>query len=61
MLFVNKYLFLVGFFRDTMGSYDRFYWLLAALNLVAAFLTCSIAVADRFRQKTWKIDHGSNF
>ncbi|KAL1444662.1 hypothetical protein MTO96_029677 [Rhipicephalus appendiculatus] len=52
---------LIGFFRDTMGSYDRFYWLLAALNLVAASLICSIAVTDRLRQKTWNIDHGRNF
>ncbi|KAL1485012.1 hypothetical protein MTO96_032231 [Rhipicephalus appendiculatus] len=49
---------LIGFFRDTMGSYDRFYWLLAALKIVAASLICSIAVAERLRQETWNIDHG---
>ncbi|KAL1444660.1 hypothetical protein MTO96_029675 [Rhipicephalus appendiculatus] len=51
---------LIGLFRDTMGSYDQFYWLLAALKFVAASLIFSMAVADRLRQKTWNIGHGSN-
>ncbi|KAL1444658.1 hypothetical protein MTO96_029673 [Rhipicephalus appendiculatus] len=51
---------LIGYFRDTIGSYDQFYWLLAAVKFGAASLICSIAVADRRRQNTWNIDHGHN-
>ncbi|XP_049521015.1 monocarboxylate transporter 10-like [Dermacentor silvarum] len=49
---------LIGFFRDKLGSYDRFYWMLGAMKLLPAFLVGGIAVADRLRKKSWNIDHG---
>ncbi|KAK8783932.1 hypothetical protein V5799_009703 [Amblyomma americanum] len=42
----------IGYFRDTLGSYDQFYWMLAALNLVAASVVCCIALTDFKRRKT---------
>ncbi|XP_077532361.1 monocarboxylate transporter 7-like isoform X2 [Haemaphysalis longicornis] len=47
---------LCGFFRDTVGgSYDHFYWLLAAMNLSAATLTCGLCIYNRLRHKAWNV------
>lgn len=35
---------IIGFFRDGMGSYDEFYRLLGAVNIVAAVTTCAFFV-----------------
>ncbi|KAK8785594.1 hypothetical protein V5799_008044 [Amblyomma americanum] len=41
----------IGFFRDKLGSYDQFYWMLAAVNLLAASLVCLVVVDDKRRRK----------
>ncbi|KAK8761318.1 hypothetical protein V5799_027413 [Amblyomma americanum] len=45
----------IGFFRDRLGTYDQFYWMLGALNLVAASTMCCIAVTDWNRRKEWAV------
>ncbi|KAH7959483.1 hypothetical protein HPB49_011399 [Dermacentor silvarum] len=42
---------IIGFFRDTMGSYDGFYRMLAALNTVVAVLLGMFLVFDWTRTK----------
>ncbi|XP_075539419.1 uncharacterized protein LOC142574148 [Dermacentor variabilis] len=49
---------LIGYFRDKLGSYDRFYWMLGAMKLLPALLVGGIAVADSLHKKTWNVDHG---
>ncbi|KAH8038827.1 hypothetical protein HPB51_003330 [Rhipicephalus microplus] len=47
----------IGFFRDKLGSYDKFYWLLAAVSLMAACLMSCIAAMDQMRRRRWNIDY----
>lgn len=46
---------IIGFFRDQLGSYDKFYWMLAAVSLVSACVMCCIAVIDRMHRKAWDL------
>ncbi|KAK8761323.1 hypothetical protein V5799_027409 [Amblyomma americanum] len=46
----------IGFFRDKMGSYDQFYWLLGAVNILASCLISVIAVIDKLRRKEWAVN-----
>ncbi|KAL1421842.1 hypothetical protein MTO96_022760 [Rhipicephalus appendiculatus] len=48
---------IIGFFRDKLGSYDKFYWMLAAVSLMAACLMSCIAAMDKMHRKTWNIDY----
>nr|XP_037268616.1 monocarboxylate transporter 3-like [Rhipicephalus microplus] len=48
---------ILGSFRDGRGSYDGFYWMLAAINLAAAITFSIFAVLDRRRRiGTWTND-----
>ncbi|XP_065282075.2 monocarboxylate transporter 9-like [Dermacentor albipictus] len=46
---------IIGFFRDELGSYDKFYWMLAGVSLVSASVMCCIAVTDRMHRKAWDV------
>ncbi|KAH8038826.1 hypothetical protein HPB51_003329 [Rhipicephalus microplus] len=46
---------IIGFFRDKLRSYDKFYWLLAAVSLMSACLVGSIAAKDTMQRKAWDI------
>lgn len=46
---------IIGFFRDRLGSYDKFYWMLAAVSLMSACLMGCIAVIDKVHRKAWDI------
>ncbi|XP_075541990.1 uncharacterized protein LOC142576004 isoform X2 [Dermacentor variabilis] len=46
---------IIGFFRDQLGSYDKFYWMLAGVCLVSASIMCCIAVTDRLHRKAWDV------
>lgn len=37
---------IIGFFRDGMGSYDEFYWMLGAVNIAAAVTTSAFFVCN---------------
>ncbi|KAK8761320.1 hypothetical protein V5799_027415 [Amblyomma americanum] len=53
--FLSPIFYFTGLFRDKLGSYDQLYWVLAALNLVAACIVSSIALTDRQRRKMWSL------
>lgn len=47
---------IIGMFRDKVGgSYDYFYWLLAAMNIFAATLTCGLYIRNRLRRKSCNV------
>ncbi|KAH7956750.1 hypothetical protein HPB52_012423 [Rhipicephalus sanguineus] len=48
---------IIGFFRDKLGSYDKFYWMLTAVSLMSACLMGGIAVKDKLRRKALDIDN----
>ncbi|KAL1421840.1 hypothetical protein MTO96_022758 [Rhipicephalus appendiculatus] len=48
---------IIGFFRGKLGSYDKFYWMLAAVSLISACLVGSIAVKDILHRKACNIDN----
>ncbi|XP_037513645.1 monocarboxylate transporter 9 isoform X1 [Rhipicephalus sanguineus] len=48
---------IIGFFRDKLGSYDKFYWMLAAVSLMSACLMGCIAGMDKVHRKTWLIEN----
>ncbi|KAL1421838.1 hypothetical protein MTO96_022756 [Rhipicephalus appendiculatus] len=48
---------IIGFFRDKLGSFEKFYWTLAAVSIISACLLGSIAVKDRLHRKSCDIDN----
>ncbi|KAL1443141.1 hypothetical protein MTO96_046097 [Rhipicephalus appendiculatus] len=47
---------LLGAFRDTLGSYDKLYHVLGALDLLGAVLLFLLVSRDRARRKTWEVN-----
>ncbi|XP_070392806.1 monocarboxylate transporter 9-like isoform X1 [Dermacentor albipictus] len=46
---------ILGFFRDTLGSYDNIYLVFGAANLLAAVLFFVLACRDSCRRSTWRL------
>ncbi|KAL1442335.1 hypothetical protein MTO96_030851 [Rhipicephalus appendiculatus] len=46
----------LGAFRDTLGSYDKLYPVLGALDLLGAVLLFLLVSRDRARRKTWEVN-----
>ncbi|XP_077534101.1 monocarboxylate transporter 13-like [Haemaphysalis longicornis] len=49
--------FLIGYFRDTIGSYDSMYRVLASALIVLGFIWMVVVCTERKKNRTWKIDH----
>ncbi|KAH7953255.1 hypothetical protein HPB49_006465 [Dermacentor silvarum] len=46
---------ILGFFRDTLGSYDNIYLVFGAANLLAAVVLSLLACRDSNRRRTWQL------
>ncbi|KAH7953934.1 hypothetical protein HPB49_014341 [Dermacentor silvarum] len=46
---------ILGFFRDTLGSYHNIYLIFGAANLLAAVLLFLLACRDSTRRRTWQL------
>ncbi|XP_077533202.1 monocarboxylate transporter 12-like [Haemaphysalis longicornis] len=48
---------ILGFFRDTLGSYDSFYRVFGAVNIVVSVPLFCITFRDRARKRDWEVNH----
>ncbi|KAH7959734.1 hypothetical protein HPB49_013344 [Dermacentor silvarum] len=51
---------IIGFFRDTLGSYDNFYRMLGAVNIFIAVLMFVLVWRDKMRRKSLRPTYSSN-
>ncbi|XP_077535407.1 uncharacterized protein LOC144147209 isoform X2 [Haemaphysalis longicornis] len=48
---------ILGFFRDTLGSYDNFYRVFGAVNIVASVPLFCVTYRDIRKQRAWQVNH----
>uniref|UniRef100_L7MA91 Putative monocarboxylate transporter n=1 Tax=Rhipicephalus pulchellus TaxID=72859 RepID=L7MA91_RHIPC len=50
----------VGFFRDSLGSYDAMFWLLGSLCILIALLWMMVSWFERKKVRNWELDIARN-